>query len=110
MTRAAVETGVTMIRDLVIATILDEKVPATGGRASLSAFTRKRVICSGNYRGLKLKVQAMKVFKWIANSLIRQVVTFDESQFGFVPGRDTTDATFFTHQLQEKYFTVGKQI
>ena len=68
------------------------------------------MICSDKYRGLKLKVQAMKVFKWIANSLIRQVVTIDESQFEFVPGRDTTDATFVIHQLQEKYVTVGKQI
>ena len=52
----------------------------------------------------------MKVFKWIADSLIRQVVTIDESQFGFVPGSDTTDAIFVIHQLKEKYFTVGKQI
>ena len=52
----------------------------------------------------------MKVFKWIADSLIRQVVTIDESLFGFVPGRDTADAILFIRQLQEKYFTVGKQI
>ena len=52
----------------------------------------------------------MKVFKWIADNLIRQVVTIDESQFGFVPGSDTTDAIFVIRQLKEKYFTVGKQI
>ena len=52
----------------------------------------------------------MKVIKWIDDSLIRQVVTIDESQFGFVPGRSTTDAIFVFRQLQEKYFTVGKQI
>ena len=52
----------------------------------------------------------MKVFKWIADNLIRQVVTIDESQFGFVPGSDTTDAIFVIRQLNEKYFTVGKQI
>ena len=52
----------------------------------------------------------MKVFKWIAHNLIRQLMTIDESQFGLVPGSDTTDAIFVIHQLKEKYFTVGKQI
>ena len=57
-----------------------------------------------------MKKQAMKVIKRIANSVIRQVVTIDESQFGFVLGRGKTDAIFVICQLQEKYFTVGKQM
>ena len=52
----------------------------------------------------------MKFIKWIADSRIRQVVTIDESQFGFIPGRGTTDASFVICQLQEKYFTADKQI
>ena len=52
----------------------------------------------------------MKVIERIDGRLIRQVVTIDESQFGFVPGRGTTDAIFVVHQLQEKYLTVGKRI
>ena len=52
----------------------------------------------------------MKVPERIVDSLIRQVVIIDESQFGFVPGRGTTDAIFVIRQLQEKYLTVGKQI
>ena len=57
-----------------------------------------------------MKEQAIKFIKWIADSLIRQVVTIDESQFGFVPGRGTTDASFVVCQLQEEYFTVDTQI
>ena len=38
------------------------------------------------------------------------MVTIDESQFGFVQGRGKTDAIFVICQLQQKYFTVGKQI
>ena len=57
-----------------------------------------------------MKEQAIKFINWIGDSLIRQVVTIDESQFGFVPGRGTTDASFVICQLQEKYFTVDKQI
>ena len=44
----------------------------------------------------------MKVIERIADSLIRQMVSIDESQFGFVPGRSTADAIFVVHQLQEK--------
>ena len=38
------------------------------------------------------------------------MVTIDESQFGFVPGRGTTDAIFVVRQLQEKHISVGKRI
>ena len=52
----------------------------------------------------------MKIIETIADSLIRQVMSIDESQFGFVPGRGTTDAIFVVSQLQEKYLSVGKQL
>ena len=52
----------------------------------------------------------MKVIERIADSLIRQVVTIDESQFGFIPSRGTTNAIFVIPQLKEKYLVVGKQI
>ena len=42
--------------------------------------------------------------------LIRQLVSIDDSQFGFVPGRGTTDAIFVVRQLQEKYLTVNKRL
>ena len=64
----------------------------------------------GPFRGLKLTEQAIKVTERIAYSLIRQVVTIDESQFGFVPDRGTKDAIFVIRQLQEKYLTVSKLI
>ena len=42
--------------------------------------------------------------------LIRQVVSIDDSQFGFVPGRGTTDAIFVVRQLQEKYLAANKRL
>ena len=38
------------------------------------------------------------------------MVSIDDSQFGFVPGRGTTDAIFVVRQLQEKYLAVNKRL
>ena len=64
----------------------------------------------GSYRGLKLTEQVMKVLERIVDGLIRQVVSIDDSQFGFVPGRGTPDAIFVIRQLQEKYLAVNKTL
>ena len=64
----------------------------------------------GNYRGIKLTEQAMKILERIVDGLIRQEVSIDDSQFGFVPGRGTTDAIFVVLQLQEKYLAVNKRL
>ena len=52
----------------------------------------------------------MKVLERIVDGLIRQVVLNDDSQFGFVPGRGTTDAIFVVRQLQEKYLAANKTL
>ena len=60
----------------------------------------------GNYRGLKLIEQVMKVLERIVDGLIRELVSINDSQFGFAPGRGTTDAIFVVRQLQEKYLAL----
>ena len=45
----------------------------------------------GNYRGHKLTDQVMKLLERMLDSFIRNMVDIDEMQFGFVPGRGTTD-------------------
>ena len=37
-------------------------------------------------------------------------MSIDDSQFGFVPGRGTTDAIFVVRQLQEKYLAANKEL
>ena len=52
----------------------------------------------------------MKILERIVDGLIRQMVSIDDSQFGFVPGGGTTDAIFVVRQLQEQYLAVNKRL
>ena len=112
MIKAAGDTGATMIRDLATAIIRDGKVPTDWEESFIVCLFKGKgdALDRGNYRGLKLTEQAMKILERIVDGLIRQVVSIDDSQFGFVPGRGTTDAIFVVRQLQEKYLAVNKRL
>ena len=45
----------------------------------------------------------MKVFERVLEARLRRNVIIDDMQFGFMPGRGTTDAIFIVRQLQERY-------
>ena len=57
----------------------------------------------GNYRGFKLMRHTMKLWERIIEARIRKEVTIAEQQFGFMPGRSTTDAIFCLRMLLEKW-------
>ena len=52
----------------------------------------------------------MKVLERNVDGLIRQLVSIGDSQFGFIPGKGTTDAIFVVRQLQEKYLAANKRL
>ena len=54
-------------------------------------------------RGLKLTELLSKILERVLDHLIREVVDIDSIQFGFMPGRGTTDAICIARQLQEKH-------
>ena len=57
----------------------------------------------GNYRGIKLMIHSMKLWERVIEARIRKEVTIAEQQFGFMPGRSTTDAIFCLRMLLEKW-------
>ena len=89
MIRAAGDMGASMIRDLAAAIICDGKVPSDWEQSFIVCLYKGKgdALERGNYRGLKLTEQVMKVLERILDGLIGQVVSIDDSQFGFVPGR-----------------------
>ena len=52
----------------------------------------------------------MKLVEHVLEIQIRQMININEMQFGFIPGRGTTDAIFIIYQLQEKYLAVNKPL
>ena len=112
MIRAAGDMGASMIRDLAVAIIRDGKAPSDWEQSFIVCLYKGKgdALERGNYRGLKLTEQVMKILERIVDSLIRQLVSIDDSQFGFVPGRGTTDAIFVVRQLQEKNLAANKRL
>src|SRR3989442_946107 len=59
--------------------------------------------CS-SYRGMKLLDHVLKVLERVLEARLRKTVKIDDMQFGFSPGKGTTDAIFIVGQVQEKLF------
>ena len=112
MIRAADDMGASMIHDFAAAIIRDGKVPSDWEQSFIVCLYKGKgnALERGNYHGQKLTEQVMKILERIVDGLIRQFVSIDDSQFGFVPGRGTTDAIFVVRQLQEKYLAANKRL
>src|SRR6218665_1631922 len=55
-----------------------------------------------NYRGIKLLEIGLKGYEIVIERRIRQQITIQDNQFGFMKGRGTTDAIFILRQTQQK--------
>ena len=59
--------------------------------------------CCENFRGIKLMSHTMKVWERIIEARLRDRVEISKQQYGFMPGKGTTDAIFALRMLMEKY-------
>ena len=59
--------------------------------------------CCGNYRGIKLMSHTMKVWERIIEARLRDRAEISKQQYGFMPGKGTTNAMFALRMLMEKY-------
>ena len=67
------------------------------------------LVC-GSHRAIKLLEQPMKVFERVLEKRIRCQVLIDNMQFGFMPGKGTTDAIFIMRQVEEKHQAKKKKL
>ena len=106
------EAGAEEVRDLVENIISEGCIPADWQESFIVNLYKGKgdALNRGNYRGLKLIEQVMKVLERVVEGLIRQRVEIDEMQCGFMSGRGTTDAIFIVRQLQEKHLAANKPL
>ena len=105
------EAGAVEVRDLIEDIISEGCIPTDWQESFIvNLYKGKRdALNRGNYRGLKLIEQVMKVLERVVEGLIRQRVEIDEMQCGFMSGHGTTDAIFIVRQLQ-KHLAANKPL
>ena len=59
--------------------------------------------CCGNYRETKLMSHTIKIWERIIEARLRDRVEISKQQYGFMPGKRTTDVMFALRMLMEKY-------
>ena len=112
MFKAAGEVGVRWMT-VLFNKVIDEGVMPQDWKISvlLPIFKGKGdPLTCGSYRGIKLLEHALKLFERVLAKRIRETVQVDEEQFGFMPGKGTTDAIFVVRQLQERMLARNRKL
>ena len=108
---AAGDTGASMIWDFEAAIIRDGKVPSNWEQSlTVYLYKGKGDALDGQQLRSQVDNQVTKVLERIVDGLIGQLVSINDFQFGFLPGRGTTDAIFVVRQLQVKYLDANKRL
>ena len=84
---------------------MGERMPEEWRRSVLILIYKNKgdAQCCGNYRGIKLMNHTMKIWERIIEARLRDRVEINKQQYGFMPGKGTTDAMFALKILMEKY-------
>ena len=110
--KAAGEIGIQWLADLFNKILKEGCIPDDWTRSVLIPLYKGKgdpMEC-GSYRAIKLLEHAMKVFESVLDKIIRQRVDLAKLQFGFIPGKGTTDAIFVVRQMQERYREKNKEL
>jgi hypothetical protein len=101
--KGAGDTGVKVMQTLCNSVLEQGEIPGDWCQSVMCPIYKGKgdALSCGSYRGIKLLAHGLKIFECILNRKLRQVVKINDSQFGFVPGRGTTDAIFLVRQIQE---------
>src|SRR5208282_3981284 len=112
MLTASGETGVSWLTDIFNAIVKESRIPADWKKSWMISMYKGKgdALECGLYRGIKLLDQVMKVFERGIERKMRNLVSLDDMQFGFRPGRGTTDAIFIVRQIQEKFLAQKKDL
>ena len=110
--RVAGGMGASMIYGLAAAVVRIGKVPSDWGQSFIVCLYKGKgdAFEGGGCRSLRLVGRVVKILERVVGGLVGRLVLIDDSHFGFVQGRGTTDAIFVVRQLQEKYLAANKRL
>ncbi|KAK3571603.1 hypothetical protein QTP86_015338 [Hemibagrus guttatus] len=99
------EAAVEFLTSLFNRVLESERMPEEWRRSVLVPIFKNKgdVQSCSNYRGIKLMSHTMKLWERVVEARLRKVVEICEQQYGFMPRKSTTDATFALRILMEKY-------
>ena len=99
------EMGIEFLTRLFNRLLMGERMPEEWRRSVLIPIYKNKgdAQCCGNYRGIKLMSHTMKVWERIIETRLRDRVEISKQQYGFMPGKGTTDAMLALRMLMEKY-------
>ena len=99
------EMGIKFLTRLFNRLLMGEWMPEEWRRSVLIPIYKNKgdAQCCRNYRGIKLMSHTMKVWEGIIEARLRDRVEISKQQYGFMPGKGTTDAMFALRMLMEKY-------
>ena len=63
-----------------------------------------------NYRGIKLMSHTMKLAERLIEARLRDITEIANNQYGFRPGKSTTEPIFILRMMQEKYREKGQDL
>ena len=106
------EMGIKFLTRLFNRLLMGERMPEEWRRSVLIPIYKNKgdAQCCGNYRGIKLMSHRMKVWERIIETRLRDRVEISKQQYGFMPGKGTTDAMFALRMLMEKYREGQKEL
>ena len=104
--------GINFLTRLFNKLLMGERMPEEWRRSVLIVIYKNKgdTQCCGNYRGIKLMSQTVKVWERIIEARLRDRVKISKQQYGFMPGKGTTDAMFALRMLMEKYREGRKEL
>ena len=97
--------GVVTLCKLFNSIMITETIPSAWRDSVLVLIFKEKgdIQECNNYRGIKLLTHTFKIWERVLGRRVRECTDIHESQFGFMPGRSTTDAIFILKQTIEQY-------
>jgi len=110
MLKASGDAGVSWVMDLCNEVVREGRIPGDWKHSLMVSVYKGKgdALECGSYRGIKLIDHGLKILERLIEKKVRDRIDLDDMQFGFRPGRGTTDAIFIVRQLQERHLAKNR--